>query len=272
MIMKKWDSNFYLSDTLTQDQLRFFEKHGVIVFRNFLSQEKVQLYISEIKRLETLWLDEGRDKVNGIPLKFGKDEHGNQAIQRLCFTSLHSEPLKELLQDPRLANLHELLSPYEGRIGENEKDGLVINNYINTPNSTFTQMGWHTDSPRDLFLGQKIMPMLNVGLHLDTCLFENGGLRVIPGTQNQNIIKLLFGKKYFIDNRDDKKEVGFDIYSGDLTVHDGRLWHRVKQSPLMGEASRRRVMYVPIITGKYKPKDEKSKTPFYHKFTGKVHH
>lgn len=272
MIMKKWDSDFYLGDTLTQEQLSFFEKHGVIVFRNFLSHEKVQLYISEIKRLEKLWLDEGRDKVNGIPLKFGKDDKGDRAIQRLCFTSLHSQPLKELLQDPRLANLSELLAPYEGRIGENEKDGLVINNYINTPNSTFTQMGWHTDSPRDLFLGQKIMPMLNVGLHLDTCLFENGGLRVIPGTQNQNIIKLLFGKKYFIDNSDDKKEVGFDIHSGDLTVHDGRLWHRVKQSPLVGEASRRRVMYVPIITGKYKPKDEKSKTPFYHKFTGKVHH
>lgn len=272
MIMKKWDSDFKLGDTLTQEQLSFFEKHGVIVFRNFLSQEKVQLYISEIKRLEKLWLEEGRDKVNGIPLKFGKDENGNKAIQRLCFTSLHSEPLRELLQDPRLANLSELLAPYEGRIGENEKDGLVINNYINTPNSTFTQMGWHTDSPRDLFLGQKIMPMLNVGIHLDTCLFDNGGLRVIPGTQNQNIIKLLFGKKYFIDNSDDKKEVGFDIYSGDLTVHDGRLWHRVKQSPLMGEASRRRVMYIPIITGKYKPKTEKSKTPFYHKFTGKVHH
>ncbi|MDI9365327.1 MAG: phytanoyl-CoA dioxygenase family protein [Flavobacterium sp.] len=270
--MKKWDSDFYLGNTLTQDQLSFFEKHGVIVFRNFLSQEKVELCISEIKRLEALWLAEGRDKVNGIPLKFGKDENGNKAIQRLCFTSLHSEPLRELLTDPRLTNLSELLAPYEGRIGEHEKDGLVINNYINTPNSTFTQMGWHTDSPRDLFLGQKIMPMLNVGLHLDTCLFENGGLRVIPGTQNQNIIKLLFGKKYFIDNSDDKKEVGFDIHSGDLTVHDGRLWHRVKQSPLMGEASRRRVMYVPIITGKYKPKDEKSKTPFYHKFTSKVHH
>jgi len=78
-----------------------------------------------------------------------------------------------------------------------KKDGLVINNYINTPHSSFTQMGWHTDSPRDLFLGQKIMPMLNVGIHLDTCLFENGGLRVIPGTHKQNTFKLLFAKKIF---------------------------------------------------------------------------
>jgi ectoine hydroxylase-related dioxygenase (phytanoyl-CoA dioxygenase family) len=133
-------------------------------------------------------------------------------------------------------------------------------------------MGWHTDSPRDLFLGQKIMPMLNVGIHLDTCLFDNGGLRVLPGTHKQNMIKLLFGKKYFIDNSDDAKEVGFDIHAGDLTVHDGRTWHRVKQSKLVGEASRRRVMYIPIITGKFKPKTEKSKTPFYHKLSPKVRH
>jgi hypothetical protein len=270
--MKKWNCNFELGDALTEEQLSFFDKHGVIIFRNFLTKDRVELFISELQRLEKEWLAEKREKVNGIPLKFGKDELGQLTIQRLCFSSLFSEPLHQLLDDPRLQLLTDFLFPYEGRIGENEKDGLVINNYINTPNSTFTQMGWHTDSPRDLFLGQKIMPMLNVGIHLDTCLFENGGLRVIPGTHKQNMLKLLFGKKYFIDNNDDTREVGFDINAGDLTVHDGRTWHRVKQSPLFGEASRRRVMYIPIITGKYKPKHEKSKTPFYHKFTSKVHH
>jgi ectoine hydroxylase-related dioxygenase (phytanoyl-CoA dioxygenase family) len=107
--------------------------------------------------------------------------------------------------------------------------------------------------------------MLNVGLHLDDCPFENGGLRVLPGTHEQNIFRLLFRKKYFIDNNPDKKEVGFDVHAGDLTVHDGRLWHRVQQSPLTGEASRRRVMYIPIITGDYVPKHAHSATPFYHK-------
>jgi ectoine hydroxylase-related dioxygenase (phytanoyl-CoA dioxygenase family) len=270
--MNKWDCNFELGEQLTPEQLNFFEEHGVIIFRNFISKDKVELYISELKRIERLWLEEKKEKINGIPLKFGKDDKGNRVIQRLCFASLYSNALHELMQDARLEKLTNLLYPYEGRVGENEKDGLVINNYINSPNSTFTQMGWHTDSPRDLFLGQKIMPMLNVGIHLDTCLFENGGLRVLPGTHKQSVLKLLFGKKYFLDNTDDAREVGFDLQAGDLTVHDGRTWHRVKQSPLTGEASRRRVMYIPIITGKYKPKNEKSKTPFYHKFTSKVHH
>ena len=269
MVNKKWNSDFRLGDSLTDEQLSFFDEHGVIVFRNFLSNEKVATCISELKRIEKQWIEEGKEKVNGIPLKYGKDDDGNTTIQRLCFSSLYSDALHDLLQEPKLKLLFSLLGPYEGRIGENEKDGLVINNYINTKNSVFSKMGWHTDSPRDLFLGQKIMPMLNVGLHLDTCLFENGGLRVLPGTHKQGIIKLLFGKKYFVDNNSDPKEVGFDMFAGDLSVHDGRLWHRVKQSPLFGEPSRRRVMYVPIITGKHKPKNAHSKTPLYHKL-GKV--
>lgn len=261
---------FTLDTKLTKEQLDFFDKYGLIVFRNFINRDTVNLFLKETQRIEKEWLDQGVEKVNGIPLKFGKDEHGNKMIQRLCFTSLHSAVLHEFLQDPRLQALLDLVRPYEGRIGENEKDGLVLNNYVRTPNSAFSQMGWHTDSPRDLFLGQRIMPMLNVGIHLDDCPFENGGLRVLPGTHKQGVLKLLFKKKYFVDHNPDPKEVGLDINAGDLTVHDGRLWHRVQQSPHFGEKSRRRVFYVPVVTGKYIPKDENSKTPLYHRFASKV--
>jgi ectoine hydroxylase-related dioxygenase (phytanoyl-CoA dioxygenase family) len=258
--------SFTLSTGLTAEQKQFFHKNGAIVFRNFIDRETVQSFLREIHRIEKDWLDQGLDKVNGIPLKFGKDEHGNQMIQRLCFTSQYSEILHDFVQDPRLKLLLELVEPYEGRIGETEKDGLVVNNYVRTPESSFTQMGWHTDSPRDLFMGQRIMPMLNVGLHLDDCPFENGGLRILPGTHKQGMLRMLFRKKYFVDHNPDPKEAGFDIYAGDLTVHDGRIWHRVQRSPFMGEKSRRRVMYIPVVTGKYKPKDKNSKTPFYHRF------
>ena len=269
--MKKLEvPHFTLGDNLTDEQLNFFDKHGAIIFRNFINPDTVKLFLAETQRIEKEWLDSGVEKVKGIPLKFGKDENGNKIIQRLCFLSLHSPILHEFLQDPRLKALLGLVAPYEGRIGEDEKDGLVLNNYIHTPNSAFSQMGWHTDSPRDIFLGQRIMPMLNVGIHLDTVPFENGGLRILPGTHKQGIIKLLFQKKYFVDHNPDPKEVGFDINSGDLTVHDGRLWHRVQKSPFYGEKSRRRVMYVPVVTGKYIKKHSGSKTPFYHRFASTV--
>jgi len=262
--------HFELGDTITKEQFDFFSQHGAIVFRNFLDKQALATAISEINAIEQKWLTGGVEKINGVPLKFGKDLQGNKMIQRLCFLSLHSPFLHDMLQRPQVTALLSLLHPYTGRIAENEKDGLVLNHYLRHPESAFSQMGWHTDSPRDLFLGQKIMPMLNVGIHLDDCPFDNGGLRILPGTHKQGILKLLFAKKYFIDNNPDPKEVGFDISAGDLTVHDGRLWHRAQQSPHFGEASRRRVMYVPVITGKYMPRHERSKTPFYHRLASKV--
>ena len=257
---------FTLGESLTEEQKEYFRKYGVIQFKNFISNETAELFIAELAKIEAQWLNDGVEKINGIPLKFGKKPEGKDMIQRMCFTNKYSEVLAEFLKDPRFELLLEFLAPYEGRIGADEKDGLVFNHYVNQPNSKFTQMGWHTDSPRDLFLGQKILPMLNVGIHLDKCPSSNGGLRVLPGTQNQSMLKLLFGKKQFIDHRPDPREVAFEIERGDLTIHDGRLWHRVEVSPNFGEKSRRRVMYVPIITGKYKPKSENSKTPFYHRF------
>lgn len=256
---------FRLGKNLTNTHLQHFHTHGVIQFRNFIDKDTLALFIREVKSAEQYLLSNNITKVNGIPLKFGHDTDGSPLIQRIAFASHYSPVLKEFLQDPRLKVLTQLLGNYEGRIGENEKDGLVVNHYVKTGASAFTQLGWHTDSPRDLFLGSRIRPMLNVGLHLDDCSYENGGLRVLPGTHEQGLFRLLFRKKYFIDHTPDKREVGFNIEAGDLTVHDGRLWHRVQQSPFEGETSRRRVMYIPIITGAYRPKTIHSSTPFYHK-------
>jgi phytanoyl-CoA hydroxylase len=262
--------DFHLSGLLSEEQKLFFNENGYIHFKHFISKENVALFIKETEVIEKNLLSDNIEKINGVPLKFGQNELGEKMIQRNAFLSLQSKILHDFLQDPRLKGLTQLLFPYEGRIAENEKDGLVLNYYERTPNSTFTKMGWHTDSPRDLFLGHKIMPMLNIGIHLDDCAFTNGGLRFLPGTHKQSVFNLLFRKKYFIDNTPDPNEAGLDIEAGDLTVHHGSLWHRVQESNKYGIESRRRVMYVPAITGKYKPKNENSTTPFYHRFTKKI--
>jgi ectoine hydroxylase-related dioxygenase (phytanoyl-CoA dioxygenase family) len=256
---------FRINQKLEDEHIAFFHKHGFIQFRNFIDRGTISTIINELENVQQYLLRNNIKKVNGIPLKFGHDEANRPLIQRIAFASQYSKFLSDFLKDERLQVISRLLRPYEGRIGENEKDGLVVNHYVNTAFSQFTKLGWHTDSPRDLFLGSRIRPMLNVGLHLDNCSFDNGGLRILPGTHKQSILRLLFRKKYFIDNNPDKKEIGFDIEAGDLTVHDGRLWHRVQESPYTGEKSRRRVMYIPIITGAYEPKHADSATPFYHK-------
>jgi len=259
-----------LSQILTADQLAFFNQNGFIHIKQFVDRQTVNLFLSEIQWIEQQWVAENREKVNGTPIKYGYDEQGQRIVQRFAFASQFSPILEAFLNDERLQGLTQLLAPYEGRISPLEKDGLVVNHYVRTPESNFSRMGWHTDSPRDLFLGQRILPMLNVGLHLDDCPQSNGGLRVLPGTHRQHALMTLFRKKQFIDHRPDRREVGFDIEAGDLTIHNGNLWHRVEQSPNLGASSRRRVMYIPIITGDKKPKNASSKTPFYHRFAKRI--
>lgn len=257
---------FELGRVLTTEQRAFFSTHGFLHFRPFASPAYVQQLLQATQDVQREWLRTGVEKVNGVPIKYGQDVDGARIVQRFAFASQHHPVLHDFLQDPRLPALLPLLEAEGARVGENEKDGLVVNHYVNIPGSAFSQMGWHTDSLRDVFYGKRIGPMLNVGFHLDGTPATNGGLRLIPGTHRQPLREMLFRKKYYKDVSSDSSEIAVETEAGDLTVHDGRMWHRVAQSPLVGEASRRRVMYVPILAGKYQPKTESSPTPFYLRF------
>ncbi|HXR80620.1 MAG TPA: phytanoyl-CoA dioxygenase family protein [Saprospiraceae bacterium] len=257
---------FTLGTSLTNEQKEFFHKNGFIHFKNFVSKEVVDKMISESERIQDEWIAEDRKLVNGTPIKYGKDVDGKTIVQRFAFLNQFGEIFQEFIGDPRLLALFELNGKMESRLGVNEKDGLVFNHYVNTEDSNYSQLAWHTDVLRDIFYGNKVMPMLNLGLHLDYSSPENGGLRLIPGTHNKGIGTLLFRKLYYLDYKEDKEEVGLTVEPGDLTIHDGRLWHRVAQSPLIGEKSRRRVMYIPIICGKYEPRTKNSKPLLYQRF------
>ena len=73
----------------------------------------------------------------------------------------------------------------------------------------------------------------------------------------------LFHKIHFVTNDDDPREVMVETWPGDLTVHDGRMWHRVKLSSKTGEASLRRSMYIPYVVDAYQPKSEEAPTNLY---------
>lgn len=251
-----------LGESLTVEQKLFFQKNGMIHFPGFISRDTVAALWNACEMIQAKWLTEGLKMVNGTPIRWGRDVDGSPIVQRFAFANQHSTTLAEFLRDPRFQLLLELVGP-DARLGINEKDGLVVNHFLNTNMSNYTQLGWHTDSIRDIFLGKRILPMINVGIHLDDQEVSNGGLRLLPGTHEQNLWNMLFRKKSFVNNDPDEREVAFAIKAGDLTLHDGRCWHRVERSKLVGEASRRRVMYIPIIVGKYAPKRADSPTPFY---------
>ena len=256
-------TRFELGDHITPVQQAFLDKHGFLVFNQVATMPEVEAVRSELERLERQWLDEGRKKVFGVPIFFGKGPDGGKYIQRFPFTSVFSEAIKKLVLDDRFKPVGTLIGD-DVRVGHAEKDGCVISRYINVPGSVYPRLGWHTDGLRDIFYGRMPQRMLNVGLHFDACTLEDGGLRLIPGTHDQGFADTLFRKVYFVSHGVDADEIMVETKPGDLTVHDGRLWHRVERSTKTGPQSVRRVMYVPYLSDAYQPKDDASGTPAYH--------
>lgn len=254
---------FELGPTLTSEQVDFYTRWGFLHFRHFIEPDQVSTLINASRAVEQQWLARKTTKVNGVPIRYGQDLDGNTIVQRFAFANLFDQRLAAFLDDPRFRLLFPLIGRTDARIGANEKDGMVINHYVNAPGSRFSRLGWHTDGLRDIFLGTRLQPLLNVGVHLNTLAHNAGGLRLLPGTHRQSTRQLLFRKPYFLDHRPDPAEVAIVAEAGDLTVHDGRLWHRVARSDISGEVSRRRVLYVPLISGPYAPKNENSPTPIY---------
>ena len=257
------DTTFELGETITPEQTAFLDTWGFLHFRGVAKPEEVETLLSEMKRIEELFYDEKRKKVNGVPIFYGRNLDGNPLAQRLPFTSTFSPFIRNFVRDDRFEPIR-LLFDGDARVGDEEKDGVVMNQYINIPGSIYRRLGWHNDALRDVFYGRVPDRMLNVGLHLDQITEADGGLRLIPGTQNIGLFKMAFGKAHFVWHRRNKNEIVVETQPGDLTVHDGRMWHRVARSSQKGAPSLRRTMYVPYVTGPYEPKNEKSKTAGYH--------
>ena len=258
---------FSLGDEITPEQRSYFDTHGFIRFGAVASIPEVDSLLEALSALETSYVEEKRDTVLGTPLRWGQREDGTPFVQRFAFASHFNSTISTFVNDTRFDPVRRFIGA-DARLGEVEKDGVVVNHWLNTKGSRYRQLGWHTDGLRDLFWLKLPRPMLNVGLYLDDSPIEKGGVRVIPGTHKQGLLPMMFGKLYFLDNRPDKREVAITAKKGDLTIHDGRLWHRTARATVSGDASRRRNMYMPYIDGPYEPRTANPKTPFYHRLAG----
>lgn len=257
-------TRFTLGREITPQQWAFLDEHGFLVFDRVVSEAECAAVLAEGDRIAAQWLRERRTSVNGIPLFIGRGAGGAPHIARLPFTSLFSDTIHDLVRDPRFAPIRDLIGK-DTRIGDREKDGVVLNRYINVPGSAYARVGWHTDGLRDLAYLRMPKRMLNIGLHFDRITAADGGLRILPGTHTQGFHDMCLRKAHFIDHRPDPAEVVVETFPGDLTIHDGRLWHRVQQSPHTGARSQRRSMYLPYLTDAYQPKHDDSPTPIYHR-------
>lgn len=266
------NQTFTLGTELSQEQLDHFHHFGFIHFKNVATKDEIQNIINEMSNMEQRFIEEKRKTLLGIPLQWGRTEEGEPFVNRFAYSSQYSDYIKEFVNDTRFKGIGRLISD-NARLAEVEKDGVVINNFINTPNSAYKRLGWHTDTPRDIFYNlRKPGLMLNVGLYLDDCPLEKGGVRILPGTHTQSIFMMLFRKfPMFLTHKPDVKEVPLIVECGDLTIHDGRAWHRTERAKITGTASQRRTMYMAWIDEPYQPRTENSRMPFFkrlQKFVG----
>ncbi len=256
-------TRFELREDITPVQWAFLQRHGFLVFRGVARPDEVRRILDEVEAVERKLLDEGIREVHGVPVWFGADDEGRPWLQRMGFASVHSPWLEAFVTDRRFEPIRRLVGE-DARIGTREKDGVVFNRYANRPGSIRPNLAWHTDALRDVFYNWEMPgPMLNVGLHFDRVRPEDGGLRLIPGTHTQSAWSTLFRKIHFVSDGDDPDEIPVETWPGDLTVHDGRMWHRVVASPHAGARSVRRTMFVPYVVDAYRPKGADARPMLY---------
>lgn len=117
----------------------------------------------------------------------------------------------------------------------------------------------HASSTSTLPAGARLPPVSQ----LDGSPLSKGGVRLIPGSHRQGLFEMLTRKAYLLDHRPDPDAFALEAEAGDLTLHDGRIWHRVAQATATGDARQRRVMYPPVMSGPLEEKHENGPTPLY---------
>lgn len=261
------NKKFTLGEHLTEEQKQFYEEHGFVHFKKVFDEATIMKMREEIAASADQLVKNRIEFINGVPVKYGYNANNKVVSQRTPFMNLINPYIHQIVSSDRLKPLLEFIP--NSRFGLEERDGVVINHYVNAKKSKFKRLGWHNDSIRDIFYLEKVRPMLNVGIGLFPSSKTLGGLRLIPGTHKQSLFKLMFGKLHIIDNTPDPREIAVEVEVGDLTIHDGRLWHRAEK-PAEKLSYERKSLYFPIICGPHRPKNEKSSQPFYLRFFGGI--
>src|SRR5262245_11061574 len=136
---------FELGERFTREQEDYLDTYGFIRFKGFVSRQRAAELAHEIERIDEKLVTEKRRSINGVPLVLGTRKDGSRFVQRMVFASLFSSELASFLRDPRFKAILAIAGPGY-RIGERERDGLVVNHYRHEEGSAYQRLGWHTDS------------------------------------------------------------------------------------------------------------------------------
>ncbi len=81
---------FSLGAEITAEQQAFFTRNGFIHFKKFINPEKtVADFIRASEKVQQNWITNKTEKINGVPIKYGKDLDGALIVQRFAFINVH---------------------------------------------------------------------------------------------------------------------------------------------------------------------------------------
>lgn len=203
-----------------------FDSNGYVIFRNVLDRDLIAEASDHVD-----WLLERNPGLRGEQLHHNLMEHDAFWVR--------------LISDPRLLDIAEQF------IGPNI--ALFASHYISKPPFTGQEVLWHQDGA---FWPLEPMEVVTLWLAVDRADAENGCMRVIPGTQNLNLIGLedasdkgaVLDKETPAEYVDESRAVDIVLDPGDVEVHHPNIIHgsHANHSP------RRRcgltIRYIPTTT------------------------
>jgi len=209
------------------DELRAqLDTMGYLHLRGVFTADEMIAVNAEVDRLAAL-ARPGDDKS-----WWAVDASDNEVLCRLVYTTMRSELLASIENDPRLARLGHLIDP-EARVAADRMEGTGV--LLKAPGETkgLSNIPWHQDCGMG---GHALLcPALSIGIQITGSSAETGNLQVIPGSQGQTM--------HYQWERElgGVPVVSIDTSPGDVTVHVADVMHA---SPKPSGAGGRRTMYV----------------------------
>lgn len=179
-----------------------YDRDGYVIFRNVLDAD----LIAEASR-HVEWLE--------------KQNPGRSTEELDCDLVTNDPFWVRLVGDSRLLDIAEQF------VGPNI--ALFASHYISKPPYSGRPVLWHQDGA---FWPLEPMEVVTLWLAVDKSTPENGCMRVIPGTQNLELVEMEEADQPAVLDRmtpaeyvDESKAVDFVLEPGDVSVHNPKIVH-----------------------------------------------
>jgi len=202
---------------------------GYLHVRGVFMREEMDEVNAEVDRLAAL-ARPGDDQSWWVT-----DDVGNEVLCRLLYTSMRSEVMARLDDDPRITRLGRLTDP-RLRVAPDRMEGSPV--LLKAPGQTtgLSNIPWHQDCGMG---GHGIIcPSVAIGIQITGSSAATGNLKVVPGSHGQTL-------HYQWERRvEGVPVVAIDTEPGDVTAHIQDVMHASPRP--VGEGGRR-TLYVTFL-------------------------